>query len=392
MSENQKQNEAIMKKIYSNGSIDINRFKKFLELNNENNTSQVNDFQLSWGEVIKIYQQMEKTNYQLQNESRLKERALENMESEKFILNEQIKILENNLSSQMILRENLQNEIDELQEENTELTRDCNYKHSEILYQKKKKQTARRNLHKMEDTYKNLLKQSDQSEKTINNIEKRLRGLYKSNKTNAIKYFKDIFPDIQKKTCELCCQDCYENEIVICQNSKCTVNICNTCNNKVTQCPYCQIKKETINNIDDEYDTYIYESDGDDDYDYEEEVSNSSTDLMIYNMFNEDDEDEDDLPDLVCDDEDDDEVDVEDDTNDDIIMNYIINNMVQNPPIINTPQTTININNIPYNIPNNIQDNIPEDEPIIRYFHNVYNNDNNDNNNNNDNDNDNTII
>ena len=59
---------------------------------------------------MKLWKSSQK-NKQLKNENRLKEMVIENLESEKFIMNENIQILQNELSKAEIIKQGLHKKL-----------------------------------------------------------------------------------------------------------------------------------------------------------------------------------------------------------------------------------------------------------------------------------------
>ena len=77
-------------------------------------------------------------------------------------------------------------------------------------------------------------------------------GLKKNGVIDALHYFKDMFPDCEYTTCELCCNELTKNQFINCKNEKCNVQLCVNCNQKITKCPYCQYEELNEDNENDE--------------------------------------------------------------------------------------------------------------------------------------------
>ena len=302
----QKENELLMKSLLTMNKIDINRFKKFKEVNH---SGKAKEFKITWEQCLSLINKLKSNIRELKNETNLKEMVIQNLESEKFILNDTMQNLQNELSKSEIIKQGLHNEIEEYQTEINELTRDCNYKQGEIDYQKNRKIKARRKYHELDELYKQSMNENIEKEIKLKNIEKRLRGLKENKVINALHYFKDMFPDEEYMTCELCCNELTKSHFINCKNEKCNIELCVNCNAKVSKCPYCQYEDKPVEDNDDDVNNnnneedivldyedddedsfYDYESDGEDDYLQNIIGDYTSIDTMIYNMFNEDDD------------------------------------------------------------------------------------------------------
>ena len=123
----QKENENLMKTLFTMDKIDINLFKKFKEFNHN---GKAREFKITWEQCMSLLNKLKNNSNQLKNENRLKEMVIQNLESEKFILNDTMQNLQIELSKSEIIKQGLHNDIEEYQTEISELTRDCNYKQS----------------------------------------------------------------------------------------------------------------------------------------------------------------------------------------------------------------------------------------------------------------------